>query len=41
LGNSFRANTPQLTVEVDRAKCKTLGIPLSEVFNTLQVNLGG
>jgi len=41
LGNSFRANTPQLTVDVDRAKCKTLGIPLSDVFNTLQVNLGG
>lgn len=41
LFNSFRANTPQLQIEVDRAKCKTLGIPLSDVFNTLQVNLGG
>jgi multidrug efflux pump len=41
LFNSFRANTPQLFIEVDRAKCKTLGIPLSDVFNTLQVNLGG
>ncbi len=37
---SFRANVPQLYVEVDREKVKTLGIPLQTVFNTLQVNLG-
>ncbi len=36
----FRASTPQLFVDVDRTKCKTLGIPLSDVFNTLQTNLG-
>jgi len=36
----FRANTPQLYVDIDRSKCKTLGVPLSEVFNTLQANLG-
>jgi HAE1 family hydrophobic/amphiphilic exporter-1 len=33
---TFRANVPQLFVEVDRTKVKTLGIPLSSVFNTLQ-----
>ncbi len=37
----FRANTPQLYVDVDRTKCKSLGIPLSEVFQSLQVFMGG
>ena len=37
----FRANTPQLYVDIDRTKCKTLGVALSDVFNTLQVYLGG
>jgi multidrug efflux pump len=37
----YRANIPQLYVDIDRTKCKQLGVPLSDVFNTLQVNLGG
>ncbi|MGA2030625.1 MAG: multidrug efflux RND transporter permease subunit [Thermoguttaceae bacterium] len=37
----FRANTPQLYLDVDRTKCKTMGVALSDVFNTLQVCLGG
>jgi multidrug efflux pump len=37
----FRADTPQLYVDVDRTKCKTMGVPLSDVFNALQVYLGG
>ncbi len=37
----FRANTPQLYVDIDRTKCKTLGVALNEVFDTLQINLGG
>jgi multidrug efflux pump len=37
----FRANTPQLYVDIDRTKCKTLGVGLNEVFDTLQVDLGG
>jgi multidrug efflux pump len=37
----FRANTPQFYVDIDRTKCKTLGIPLNNVFDTLQVYLGG
>jgi multidrug efflux pump len=36
----FRANTPQLFVDIDRTKCKTMNVPLSDVFNTLQTNLG-
>jgi multidrug efflux pump len=37
----FRANAPQLYVDVDRMKCKTMGVTLSEVFDALQVDLGG
>lgn len=36
----FRANTPQLYLDVDRTKAKTLGIPLTAVFDTLQTFLG-
>jgi multidrug efflux pump len=39
--NSFRANTPQLYVDVNREKVKSFGVPLSDVFQTLQVFLGG
>ncbi|MCY3004563.1 MAG: multidrug efflux RND transporter permease subunit [Planctomycetota bacterium] len=39
--NGFRSNTPQMVVDIDREKVKTLGIPLQEVFTTLQVQLGG
>jgi multidrug efflux pump len=41
LFTGFRANVPQLYVDVDRVKCKSMGVPLSEVFETLQVQLGG
>ncbi|MDD4269167.1 MAG: efflux RND transporter permease subunit, partial [Thermoguttaceae bacterium] len=37
----FLANTPRLFVDVDRTKCKSMGLPLSEVFEALQVNMGG
>ncbi len=37
---SFRANVPQLFVNVDRTKVKTLGVPMSNVFDTLQAYLG-
>ncbi|WP_459557156.1 efflux RND transporter permease subunit [Lacunimicrobium album] len=40
LQTSFRAATPQLYVDIDRAKVKSLNIPLSSVFNTLQATLG-
>ena len=41
LFNGFRASTPQLYADVDRVKCKTMGIALTDVFATLQVYLGG
>jgi multidrug efflux pump len=41
LFTSFRSNTPQLYVDVDRTKCKTMQVPLNDVFQTLQVYLGG
>lgn len=37
----YRAGIPQLYANIDRLKCQQLGVPLSEVFNTLQVYLGG
>lgn len=41
MANGFRSSTPQMYVDVDRLKCKTMGVPLSEVFGTLQTYLGG
>jgi len=40
LNSTFRVNVPQLFAEFDRTKAKKLGIPLSEVFGTLQAYLG-
>jgi multidrug efflux pump subunit AcrB len=40
LFNSSRANTPWLYLEIDRTKCMALGVPINELFNTLQVYLG-
>jgi HAE1 family hydrophobic/amphiphilic exporter-1 len=40
LNTTFRASVPQLFVDIDRTKVKTLGVPLSSVFNTLQAYLG-
>ncbi len=40
LFNSSRANTPWIYLEIDRTKCAALGVPVSEVFNTLQVYFG-
>jgi multidrug efflux pump len=40
LVNVFRANAPQLKVDVDRKECMTLGVTLGDVFETLQVYLG-
>lgn len=38
--STFRANVPQFFVDVDRVKAKNLGIPLSDIFGTLQAQLG-
>src|SRR5262249_12681539 len=40
LFTSFRADTPWLELKIDRAMVKTLGVSVSELFNTLQVYLG-
>jgi len=37
---TFRANVPQLWLEVDRVKAKTMNVPLSNIFGTLQTYLG-
>ncbi len=37
----FRSNTPQLYVDVDRTKCMSMGVPIDDLFLTLQVYLGG
>jgi HAE1 family hydrophobic/amphiphilic exporter-1/multidrug efflux pump len=36
----WRANVPQLYVDVDRDKAKALGVPIGDVFNTLSATLG-
>ena len=36
----WRASTPQLFVDVDREKAKSLGVPLDGLFATLGANLG-
>ncbi|MCX6951378.1 MAG: efflux RND transporter permease subunit [Verrucomicrobia bacterium] len=40
LFSSFTINTPQLDADVDRAKAKSMGVPLQNVFETMQINLG-
>jgi multidrug efflux pump len=37
---SYQANVPQLETTVDRVKAKRLGVPLTEVFDSLQIYLG-
>jgi hydrophobe/amphiphile efflux-1 (HAE1) family protein len=36
----WRASTPQLYVDVDRARAKALGVPVDSVFDTLAATLG-
>ncbi len=40
LFNGFRAKTPQLYVDIDREKVKSMGVSLSDVFDTLQACVG-
>src|SRR5207302_1882624 len=40
LFNGFRARTPQLYVDIDREKVKTMGVQLTDVFDALQAYLG-
>src|SRR5581483_9954669 len=36
----WRANSPQVSVQVDREKAKALGVPIDEIFDTLSATLG-
>jgi multidrug efflux pump len=36
----FRANTPQLYVDINREQCQTMGVNPNDVFSTLQIYLG-
>ncbi|MFV8816171.1 efflux RND transporter permease subunit [Haliea sp. E17] len=38
--SSFRANVPQYYIDVDRVKAKNLGVTLTEIFATLQAQMG-
>ncbi|HSF43286.1 MAG TPA: multidrug efflux RND transporter permease subunit [Thermoanaerobaculia bacterium] len=40
LFSSFDVNVPQVYVDVDRAKAKALGVPLADLYETLQIYLG-
>jgi multidrug efflux pump len=37
---TFRANVPQLWLDVDRVKAKSMNVPLNNIFGTLQTYLG-
>jgi HAE1 family hydrophobic/amphiphilic exporter-1 len=37
---TFRMNSPQLIIDVDRDKVESLGIDVGDIFNTLQVFIG-
>jgi len=37
---TFRAGVPQVFLDVDRAKAKTMQVPLNDIWDTLQIYLG-
>ncbi|MEW6219624.1 MAG: multidrug efflux RND transporter permease subunit [Thermodesulfobacteriota bacterium] len=40
LSTTFKANVPQLFVEVDRDQAKVMGVPLADIFQTIQTLVG-
>jgi HAE1 family hydrophobic/amphiphilic exporter-1 len=40
LFSSFTANDPQLAVDIDREKARSLGLPISEITSAMQIYLG-
>jgi multidrug efflux pump len=38
--SSYEINVPQLDVDLDRTKAKQLGVPITDVFDTMQIYLG-
>ncbi len=41
VSTTFQPSTPQVKVELDREKARTLGVPVDSVFQTLQAYLSG
>ena len=41
LFSSFDPNYPQVKVDLDREKARTLGVPVNEVFQTMSAAMGG
>ena len=41
VSTTFQPSTPQVNVELDREKARTLGVPVDSVFQTLQAYLSG
>jgi len=41
VSNTFRANVPSYSIDVDLAKVETMGIPVTETYEALQTFLGG
>lgn len=41
ISTTFQPNTPQVKVELDREKARTLGVPVDSIFQTLQAYLSG
>lgn len=37
---NYNVNVPQLFADIDRTKAQQLGIPIEEIFNTMQIYLG-
>lgn len=40
VNSTFRSGVPQIYVDIDRVKAKSLGVPLNSIFNTMQAALG-
>lgn len=39
--STYSADTPQLSLDIDRTRVETLKVPISTIFSTLQAQLGG
>ncbi len=40
VGTSYRANVPQIRIDVDRDKAKSMGVSMGDLFTTLHSNFG-
>jgi multidrug efflux pump len=40
LFSSWQVNTPQLYADIDRTKARQLGVPVTDIFDTMQIYLG-